>query len=392
MSKYQKKSWNFLKKYKDVGDQVVDTDLLKRILQNQSPSMDDGLQTSFAYNILTELDEISDNYVYSFDQTGNMYVTKGSADVYPCVVAHLDTVHDYVKNYNILQCGDFVYAFDGNNGIQVGCGADDRVGVYIAIEMFRRFENIKLFFPVDEEIGCQGTEMADMEFFTDCAFLIQPDRNQYNDVRDYIMHTNGIDTTTIDFDEAVYDIVSKYGYIPSYGSFTDIGELLQQGAGCCAFNLSCYARAHTDQEVVYLPLLKAAMNLCYEVIDRISHRRWEIKVEKKSYSSYGGWGANYNSKNDYDYDDYAYKWSDQSVKYDVEDGVELEPVKDDSIFDDKDVIDTESALAEEIYNKINNCAYKCLGKSLENCIGGEIYCTKCGCTFSLPVIDEVYDD
>lgn len=27
-------------------------------------------------------------------ENGNIYVIKGNADLYPCIVAHMDTVHD----------------------------------------------------------------------------------------------------------------------------------------------------------------------------------------------------------------------------------------------------------------------------------------------------------
>ena len=34
---------------------------------------------------------------YSIDKNGSVYVTKGKTDVYPCVVAHIDTVHEPVE-------------------------------------------------------------------------------------------------------------------------------------------------------------------------------------------------------------------------------------------------------------------------------------------------------
>ena len=34
---------------------------------------------------------------YSIDDNGSVYVTKGETDVYPCVVAHIDTVHEPVE-------------------------------------------------------------------------------------------------------------------------------------------------------------------------------------------------------------------------------------------------------------------------------------------------------
>ena len=31
---------------------------------------------------------------FTIDETGNIYATKGNADTYPCIAAHLDEVHE----------------------------------------------------------------------------------------------------------------------------------------------------------------------------------------------------------------------------------------------------------------------------------------------------------
>lgn len=257
-----------------------DISLLCATLQNQSESEDIKRQFKFSQWILKMLSKYG-KFSFKYDKANNLYITKGKADLYPCMVAHLDTVHEHVKDFVIARVGNHILAVDNKTGEQVGCGADDRVGVALAIEMFKRFDNIKLFFPTDEEIGCVGTLQADMTFFSDCSFLIQPDRGLYGSP-DYINFTNGTYVTSLEFDQVVLPIMEKYGFSEHTGSYTDIGELLWRGAGCCAFNISCYKNAHSDQETVPIDLYTACLNAIYEVIETCQHQRWEHSPEKMS--------------------------------------------------------------------------------------------------------------
>lgn len=263
-----------------------DIELLCDVMKNQSKSMDASAQDKFADWIANKLLDISDCLI-QYDAYGNMYVTKGESNLYPCMVAHLDTVHEYVRNYVITQIGDFIIGFDADYGEQVGCGADDRVGISLAIEMFKKHDNIKLFFPVDEEVGGRGSNAADLRFFDDCCFLIQPDRNMYKNKRDYINFTNGIPVTTKEFDKAVRPYMKKHGYTVGSGTFTDIGELIWNGVDLCGFNLSCYLNAHTDQETVWLPLYDDAYHFVDDVITNLSYKQWVLpsfNYKKKKYS------------------------------------------------------------------------------------------------------------
>ena len=87
------------------------------------------------------------------DSYGNVYVTKGVSDLYPCMVAHLDINQTKRNNVTLHISGDIMFGFDSDEGVQAGMGADDGCGVALAYEMFKRFDNIKLFFPLNEEVG-----------------------------------------------------------------------------------------------------------------------------------------------------------------------------------------------------------------------------------------------
>ncbi len=78
------------------------------------------------------------------DSYGNLYVVKGNAEFYPCVVAHTDINQEVRNNVSVMTAYPWIFGFDTDRAEQCGIGADDKVGVYFAIHMFDMFDNIKL--------------------------------------------------------------------------------------------------------------------------------------------------------------------------------------------------------------------------------------------------------
>lgn len=208
------------------------------------------------------------------DDYGNLYVTKGKANQYPCVIAHTDINQEKRSNVSVLINGDFIFGFDNDEAVQAGIGADDGCGIAIAYEMFNRFETIKLFFPKDEEVGLIGTGVCDISFFTDCTLLIQPDRRSYS--TDLITYTNGIKTCSKEFVEAASDIMTKYGYSENRGVCTDVGSIKKSTkVTCVGMNISCgYYNEHSDEEVISIIAYTNAVNFIYDLINELGHTKW----------------------------------------------------------------------------------------------------------------------
>ena len=156
----------------------------------QTPSLDEESQKLFINQVLRYVRNKGIKITTKTDSYGNVYVTKGTAGLYPCVVSHVDTVHSYNPDLKILNCGDLVFGFDSTTGKQHGIGADPKNGVYFAIEMLLRLDHVKVVFFQDEESGCLGSTSADMQFFKDCSFVVQLDRRSFT--TDIIEHTNGV--------------------------------------------------------------------------------------------------------------------------------------------------------------------------------------------------------
>ena len=197
------------------------------------------------------------------DKLGNIYVTKGKSDTtYPCIVAHLDQVQERHSNdFIAYEAEDIIIGFSPKHKEQQGLGADDKVGIWIGLKCLQKFDCLKLCFFVEEEVGCRGSEQADMDFFKDCRFVIEPDRKGDSDL------ITQIGWTSLCSDEFLKDIgFKKFGYFEEDGMMTDVETLKDNGLAISCINLSCgYYKPHTDQEFV----LKPAVSNCLAFVEHI---------------------------------------------------------------------------------------------------------------------------
>jgi putative aminopeptidase FrvX len=266
----------------------------KKILLHQAESTSKDQQLVIGNSIIDMYNEVHPHnpLKVEIDDIGNFYIIKGEANLYPCVVAHLDQVHQFHFNYRIVQDGDILRAesrkTEHSKWVSAGTGSDDLTGCWTCLESLIEFDNIKVALFQDEEIGCIGSGRCDIDFFKDCAFILQADRNQAT--KDFLNYTNGIRVTTDEFDKASLEIIQKYGYSFNHGVYTDVGELVERGAGCCGVNIACgYHKAHSSKEYSSITESFTCLNLMFDVIKNMSYKRWEISVERDYYSYYSGW-------------------------------------------------------------------------------------------------------
>ena len=102
------------------------------------------------------------------DEAGNLLITKGVSKTYPCICAHMDQVqHLHSKDFTVYQQDDCIFAFSAKSKSQQGLGADDKNGLWIALELLNELPVLKCAFFVGEEIGCIGSSKVDLDFFKD---------------------------------------------------------------------------------------------------------------------------------------------------------------------------------------------------------------------------------
>lgn len=203
------------------------------------------------------------------------------------LVAHLDTVHKKLPDIITYQKkGDWI---SSPNGI----GGDDRCGVYMILEIIKKY-NCSVLFCEDEEIGAVGagkfvnSKVAEGLKFN---YIIEFDRRGKNDAVFYNCDNE-------DFEE----FITKEFFKTAYGSFSDISTIAP-ALGVAAVNLSCgYYEAHTTKEYVVMSEMKKVIEEACKILERTTDKDvFEyIETQYSGYDRYGYYGGWYD-----DYDGYS---------------------------------------------------------------------------------------
>ena len=217
-------------------------ELLKKLYKVYSPSGKERTMIKFIWNYTKRITGTK----VETDAAGNLYITKGEAESYPCIVAHLDQVQRlHSKDFTTVETGEIIFGYSSRNKRQEGLGADDKNGVFICLECLKKYDAVKVAFFREEETGCRGSSEAVMSFFEDVRFVIQPDRKGDSDLITSIGYS---DLCSEKFIEALEP--EKWGYMEENGLMTDILTLKEKGLGVSCINVSCgYYNPHTDEEI-----------------------------------------------------------------------------------------------------------------------------------------------
>ena len=254
-------------------------ELLRELYSIHSPSGSERKMKKFVTRYVAS---IVPDAVITNDGAGNLYIVKGKSETYPCIAAHLDQVQKtHSKDFTVMQCGDRIFGYSPSRGTTEGLGADDKNGIWIALKCLECFDALKVAFFVGEEVGCVGSSRADLSFFKDCRFIIEPDRKGG---RDFIQ---SMSCTRVCSDEFAYDAdFQSFGYDLAEGLLTDVLTLVEDGVGISCCNLSCgYYRPHTDEESTSWSELNNALELVKSIITKCT------KVYPHEYTfSYGHYG------------------------------------------------------------------------------------------------------
>ena len=265
-------------------------ELLIEVLGWQSESSKEKEQIIPTLNNYLKILDKKHSLVIEEDAHGNIYVTKGKASLYPCIVSHLDQVHRFCPNKTIVRNGDYLLAFDGAR--QVGTGGDDLVGVFMCLNLLDVVDNIKVVFFLQEEIGCIGSNACDLDFFKDCKFIGQADRK--GDA-DFINYSNGVKLFDQEFSTFVAPILEGYKYKECGGIATDAGALSKRNVGIACFNISCgYHNPHTSTEYVVISQVENCYNVILDIISSADKQYTYVRsADKPVYHKAQGKGPLY---------------------------------------------------------------------------------------------------
>lgn len=190
---------------------------------------------------------------YFTDRLGNVFMTKGAPPAgghYPLVGAHIDSVHP-VKPMKIVDAGHgCLRAVDPETGTLIGCGGDDKAGVFICLELLDALPCLKAAFFVGEERYCIGSQGADSAFFKDVGYCLEFDSPQ-NDIVSFAC--DGVQLFDEDglFAKIAVPIMDSHGMNKwQQHPWTDVAILKRRFDFTCINLPAGYYHMHTAREYV----------------------------------------------------------------------------------------------------------------------------------------------
>ncbi len=279
---------------------------LINVLSVQSESYDSTMMEQYI------VEQIESYGLTPIHDKGNIYCVKGIADTYPCIVSHMDSVHKIIPNdhYKIIHDDEYAIGLNTATMKPTGCGGDDKVGIYACLRLLQEYDCIKVAFFRDEEVGCDGSYDADVEFFKDVRFVLQCDRRGNED---FVSEIYGTQLQNKKFKKQVSPLLRNHGYKFSSGMLTDVYALTQIGVSVSVANISCgYYNPHMDDEIVVFEDVENCVELCRAIFDTMQET---YPVQRhKSYKKSSG----------YQYSKYSYQWDDIDTGWSVGDYKSME--------------------------------------------------------------------
>lgn len=214
--------------------------------------------------ICSYISRLPGNISLAQDSYGNLYVTKGESDTYPCLASHIDQVSccHHSGDFRVVETEDILFGYSPAMKRFENLGADDKNGIFVCLECLKKFDTLKAVFFREEETGCRGSWAAYMPFFDNVRFVIQPDRKGNSDLVTAISFTR---LCSEQFIEAVEP--GKWGYHETEGLVTDVLALKENGLDVSCVNVSCgYYNAHTDEEITVKEDLRKCLRFVGHII------------------------------------------------------------------------------------------------------------------------------
>ena len=290
-------------------------DQLIEVLSVQTNSTNEKLMVLYLDKALRSM-----GLQYSIDAAGNVLVIKGKAETYPCVVSHMDTVHNFVHNFEVVNT-PVRYIFTKSKkyartdielsatsgDTQVGVGGDDKCGVFACLYFLEVLPEVKVVFFSREEKGCMGSGDVNHSFFGDCRYIIQLDRRGK---RDFISNYWGNKTISHELSSEIGIVKKKYGFKNATGTVTDSVKLWNNNIGISCMNISSgYYSPHMRTEFVSVSDLFNAIEFVHEMINTLQSKRYECLPSKPKKADYTY------SASTYDQCEGCLKWIRSSALY-----------------------------------------------------------------------------
>ena len=214
------------------------------------------------------------------DNWGNLYITKGEQSAgFPVLCCHLDQVQKiHSADFEVREENGTLYGWSESRGEREGLGADDKNGVWVCLNALKECDVLKVFMSVGEEKGCWGSNRADMSFFSDALYLLEPDCKGGSEIRTLL---RGVPCASAEF-EAALD-AANFGYVITEGKTTDLLPLTLSGVGVSCANIPVgYCDPHKDYETTVVADLLRCLAFVLHTVKTLRRRfPHEYKTETR---------------------------------------------------------------------------------------------------------------
>lgn len=196
-------------------------------------------------------------YEWKEDEHGNLYGFYPGSKCKCCISVHLDQV-EAGDIASVLECYGYLFGED-KDGDPANLGADDKNGVWVAIQAAKHKRHPKLAFFLDEETGRNGSKDCDPSFFEDVACTLVVDRKGD---REIIYEGRNRQYGTL------LHILFK-AVNPEWTYETGIScdaDSIRKYCDCINISCGCY-KCHTRQEYTCIEELKECLNAVNRFLD-----------------------------------------------------------------------------------------------------------------------------
>jgi len=269
---------------------------LKEVLSVPTKTYKEDKMIEFICKTIDNIDGVS----YYKDDMDNIYATKGElseGEFFPMFIAHTDTVHDLVDEIVIEEewlekpqtfgrtfTEELYLSLKGYTpqGVPTGIGGDDKCGVFLALELLRVLDRVKVGLFVSEETGCHGSRVCDINFLSDVGYGIQFDAPGNHLITEVCSGVRLYEKEG-EFINRIIPIFEKnMGVTPYQQShpYTDVSQIKQKGDFSC-INLSCgYYNMHTSNEFVVLKDIDDVMNMALDIVEDLGHKKYYYDIRQ----------------------------------------------------------------------------------------------------------------
>jgi tripeptide aminopeptidase len=202
---------------------------------------------------------------YTKDKMNNIFITKGISDIYPCFIAHTDTVSSIVENKTVIELNGCLFAMNAFTMDRIDIGGDDLNGCYICLQSLLELDICKVALFSSEEIGAIGSYESDISFFDDVSFGLQFDRKGNEG---FVINACGVELSTKEFQDTILPTISKYQYKFVNGGMTDVMALKEIGVTCPLANIECgYYNPHSSDSFVVIEDVERVLLTALELVE-----------------------------------------------------------------------------------------------------------------------------